>query len=48
MTEQEKNRFLKAKRALFDKYYSFLNENNSCNPCRVYNFNGENLKCKNL
>ena len=26
MTEQEKNRFLKAKRALFDKYYSFLNE----------------------
>ena len=26
MTEQEKIRFLKAKRALFDKYYSFLNE----------------------
>ncbi|MBO5338889.1 MAG: UvrD-helicase domain-containing protein [Clostridia bacterium] len=26
MTEQEKSRFLKAKRALFDKYYSFLNE----------------------
>ena len=26
MTEQEKNRFLKAKRALFDKYYSSLNE----------------------
>ena len=26
MTEQEKNRFLKAKRDLFDKYYSFLNE----------------------
>jgi len=25
MTEQQKNRFLKAKRALFDKYYSFLN-----------------------
>lgn len=26
MTEQEKSRFLNAKRALFDKYYSFLNE----------------------
>ncbi len=26
MTEQQKNRFIKAKRALFDKYYSFLNE----------------------
>ena len=26
MTEQEKSRFLKAKRTLFDKYYSFLNE----------------------
>ncbi|MBQ7907501.1 MAG: UvrD-helicase domain-containing protein [Clostridia bacterium] len=26
MTEELKNRFLRAKRALFDKYYSFLNE----------------------
>ena len=26
MTEQQKIRYIKAKRALFDKYYSFLNE----------------------
>ena len=26
MTDIQKKRFLKAKRALFDKYYSFLNE----------------------
>ena len=25
MTEQEKQRYIRAKRALFDKYYSFLN-----------------------
>lgn len=35
-------------RQIDEAVYSFLNENNSCNPCRVYNFNGENLKCKNL
>ncbi|MBO4983947.1 MAG: UvrD-helicase domain-containing protein [Clostridia bacterium] len=37
MTEQEKQRFHKVKRALFDKYYSFLNE-----PQReaVYTVNG--------
>ena len=37
MTEQEKQRFQRAKRALFDKYYSFLNK-----PQReaVYTVNG--------
>ena len=37
MTEQEKQRYIRAKRALFDKYYSFLNE-----PQReaVYTVNG--------
>ena len=37
MTEQEKQRFHKVKRELFDKYYSFLNE-----PQReaVYTVNG--------
>ena len=37
MTEQEKHRFIRVKKALFDKYYSFLNE-----PQReaVYTVNG--------
>ncbi len=37
MTEQEKQRYIRSKRALFDKYYSFLNE-----PQReaVYTVNG--------
>ena len=37
MTQQENQRFLKAKRALFDKYYSFLNEKQRE---AVYNVNG--------
>ena len=37
MTENEKLKFLKAKRALFDKYYSFLN---SEQRKAVYTING--------
>ena len=39
---------LKYVRQIYEAVSSFLNENNSYNPCRVYNFNSEKLKCKNI
>lgn len=37
---------LKYMRQIDEAVSSFLNENNSCNPCRVYNFNSEKLNVK--